>query len=121
METFVRWAFGPRHLAYLAADVDLAWRSAQLLEAAPEPMEIRRRLLHLSRIIQAAADARFLYAEADLAGGLERLLRADRVEPWMSRQLRDGYAQLARMISRRLVRMALIERRAAPFAVSSAA
>lgn len=105
----MRWAFGPRYLAYLAVDVDLARRSAQLLEAAPQPEEIRRRLVVLTRGIQAAADARFLHAEADAASGLVRLLKAQRFEPWMSDQLRDGYARLEDMIRRRLVRMALLE------------
>jgi hypothetical protein len=114
MDAFVRWAFGPRHLAYLAADVDLAQRGAQLLENAPEPAEIRRRLLTLTRAIQTAADARFLHTEADVAGGLVRLLQASRIEPWMGGELRSGYARLARMISRRLVHMALLQRASAP-------
>ena len=114
MEAFVRWAFGPRHLAYLAADVDLAQRSAQLLENAPQPAEIRRRLLALTRNIQTAADTRFLHDEADVAGGLVRLLQARRIEPWMSGELRSGYARLAHMISRRLVHMALLQRASAP-------
>jgi hypothetical protein len=109
MEAFVRWAFGPRHLAYLAVDVDLARRSAQLLANAPEPAEIRRRLLALTRNIESTADARFLHAEADLARGLVRLLKARRFEQWMCDQLREGFARLELMVRRRLVRLALLE------------
>ena len=120
MDAFMRWAFGPRHLAYLAVDVDLARRSAQLLSNAPQPGEIRRRLLALTRSIQSAADARFLHAEADVAGGLMQLLQARRFETWMSDDLREGFARLERMISQRLVRMALLERRsAAPFSAAA--
>lgn len=113
MEAFVRWAFGPRYLAYLAVDVDLARRSAQLLETAPEPQEIRRRLLQLTRSIEGAADARLLHAEADLAGGLRRMLQAQRFDSWMVAQLREGFGRLEDMVHRRLVRMAVLQRSSA--------
>lgn len=121
MEAFVRWAFGPRHLAYLAVDVDLARRSADLLAGAPEREDIRRRLALLTRAIQAAADARFLHREADLSAALADLLQARRFEGWMVERIRGGYALLDRMIRGRLVEMAVLLRRSAAETLTAAA
>ncbi len=121
MEAFVRWAFGPRHLAYLAVDVDLARRSADLLAGAPEREDIRRRLALLTRAIQATADARFLHREVDLAAALADLLQARRFEGWMVERIRGGYALLDRMIRGRLVEMAVLLRRSAAETLTAAA
>ena len=121
MEGFVRWAFGPRHLAYLAVDVDLARRSTDLLVHAREPREVRRRLALLTRAIQATADAHFLRDEAELAGALADLLQAQRFEPWMLERLRDGYAFLERMISGRLAKLGQVLRRSSRRAPLNAA
>ncbi len=121
MEAFVRWAFGPRHLAYLAVDVDLARRSADLLAGAPEREDIRRRLALLTRAIQATADARFLHQEADLAAALADLLQARQFERWMVERIRGGYALLDRMIRERLVEMAVLLRRSAVVTLTAAA
>ncbi len=122
MDEFVRWAFGPRHLAYLALDADLARRSAALLEGAPDGEEIRRRLGKLARALEVAAEARFLREEADLASSLARLLEAERFEPWMLERIGSGFAALQRMIRRRLLQMALLLRRdSGPGPLSAAA
>jgi hypothetical protein len=111
MDTFVRWAFGPRSLAYLAVDVDLAQRSAALLERGERRDETRRRLALLTRAIEATADAHFLQAEGHLAGILAGLLEAQHFEPWMLARLRTGYASLERMVAQRLATMGLLLRR----------
>jgi hypothetical protein len=105
MERFLRWAFEPRELAYMAVDIDLARRSTELLPGAPDTEQIRRRLALLTRAIRASADARLLLDEADLADGLAGMLEAGRFEPWMVDQLRGGYAVLEAMIRRRLLHM----------------
>jgi hypothetical protein len=106
MESFLRWTCGPRALAYLAVDVDLARRSVALLSTTRNKSEIGRLLALLARRIQGQAERCWLRSEGELAGAIAAILSGPTLEAWKVEQVRLEFAELDRRVRSRLAHAA---------------